>query len=113
MKYYARTLEHVCKEKQYITDVEHLIDGKICDEKELFWLQVQKVGYEKALMDYTNKFSRKAFSSSNVSSLRRNFKDMEDLKNTLQDDVLTTLFTFENFKLQGALKECNETHSIY
>ena len=113
IKYYVRSVEYVCKDKEYITDMENLINGKICDDKEILWLQAQKIRYEKALFDYTIKNPKKALSSPNISSLRRNFRDMEDLENNIQDDLLDTPFTPENFNLQGALKEWNDNPAIH
>ena len=85
VKYYASTIEYVCEGKQYISDIGHLVGRRICDHKEILWLEAQKVGYEKALMYYTIRNPKKALSSPKISSLKRLFKDIQKIKHTFQD----------------------------
>ena len=113
VKYYARAIEYVCKHNQYITDIEHLIDGRICDERQLLFLEARRVGVDKALVNYTINNPKKAFPSTSVSSLKKNFKDVQEMENNLRDDLLTTPFKPENFNLQGALKEWNDNPDMH
>ena len=100
--------EYVCKDHQYITDIPNLQNGKLLDDKEYLMERAKIVGFEKALVEYFEKYPKKALTSTNT--FINNFKAMEGLQKSIHDDLLQTPFNIENFDLeaQGKLKEWAE-----
>lgn len=99
------TVEYVCKGGGYITNLPNLVEGKLLSEKEFLVRQVEEKGVAKALLDYTKNNPEKAFSSRSVSALKKNFKDIQELENSVDCDNLESPFQIDNFNLQGKLKE--------
>ena len=50
------TVHYVCKDKQYITNLENLQDGKILEYKDFLLQRAKAVGYSDALFEYFVKF---------------------------------------------------------
>lgn len=113
IKFLSRCFEYICKDKQYITNIGHLREGKLLDPKEYLLQRVEYVGFEKALLEYAEKYPKKAFSASSVSTLKKNFKDMQKLQSQQEDDILESPFNMEHFHLNGALKEWTNNPNLF
>lgn len=105
VKNLQQAVKYVCKDREYITDLPELIDGRLLSEKEFLASQVEKKGVATALLDYTKDHPEKAFSSRSVSALKKNFKDIQEMENSLRGNVLKSPFKLQNFDLKDELKE--------
>jgi len=100
-----RAIAYVCKTNDYITNLENLHDGKLLTAKEFIIKEVQEKGIEKALIDHYQRSPEKAIAGTSVSSLKKQFNDIEKLKLTLQLDNVDTPFGLDNFDIQAQLKQ--------
>ena len=103
VKYLMNTIEYVCKDKQYISNIPNLQDGKILDDKEFVLQRTKEVGYKQALLEYSEMFPKKALTS--INTFKNNLKQIQALQESFDGDPLDTPFTMENFYLKGALAE--------
>ena len=105
----VRSLEHVlyyiCKNEQYISNLNNFVDGRILSLTEMLIKDVHKLGKEKALIKHTQEFPNKALSNLSLVSVNSYFKQLEQLNNSLQVDHVETPFKLEDFHLSEKLKE--------
>ena len=104
VKYLTRVVEYACKDKQYITNLPNLQDGKLLDEKDILLQRIQDIGYDKALAEYIQQYPKKALSGSSASVLMKNIRAAKQAMCEAKDDVLDTPFDIENFNLKGKLQ---------
>ena len=98
-------VQYVCKEKQYITNLENLQDGKLLSAKEFIYQQVQLKGVDKALLDYSQTHKEKALAGLSVSALKKHFNDIKKLELSTKIDQIETPFTLNDFNIDYILKE--------
>ena len=55
VKSLARAISYVCKNNQYITNLENLKDGRFLSDKQFIISQVKQKGVEQALIDHYNR----------------------------------------------------------
>ena len=111
VRFVTNTIEYICKGKQYITNLEYLQDGKLLDYKDILIQRAKEIGFEKALVEYTDKHPKKALAS--ISLLEKNFKKMQQLQFKVQDDVLESPFHIEHFNLKGSLLKWAQNPNLF
>ena len=102
VKYLEYAVQYVCKDKEYISNIPNLQDGKILDDKEFVLQRTKEVGYKQALVEYYDTFPKKALTT--INTFKNNLKQIQALQDSLQDDIIETPFTIENFEVKGILK---------
>lgn len=113
VKYLEHTIMYTCKDRQYITNIANLQYGKLLDQKDFFFERVHDVGHAQAIVEYSEKHPKKAFSGTSVSSLKKNYKDVEQLQYILCQDNIKSFVGMENFSLKGELKKWVEDPELY
>jgi hypothetical protein len=98
-------VQYVCKEKQYITNLENLQDGKLLSAKEFIYQQVRLKGVDKALLDYSQTHKEKALAGLSVSALKKHFNDIKKIELSTKIDKIETPFTLNDFNIDSILKE--------
>ena len=101
----THAIAYVCKNNDYITNIENLHEGKLLTAKEFIIKEVQEKGVEKALIDHYQRSPEKAIAGVSVSALKKQFHDIEKLKLTLKLDEIKTPFGLDHFKVQTQLKQ--------
>ena len=71
------TVHYVCKDKQYITNLENLQDGKLFEGKEFIYQKVELKGVDKALLDYSQTHKEKALPGVSITALKKHFNDIK------------------------------------
>jgi hypothetical protein len=104
-------VHYVCKDKQYITNLENLQDGKILDDKEFLLQRAKTVGYEEALFEYSVKYPKKALTS--IKKFKNNLQEIQQIQDQIEDDLLESPFQIENFNLQTPLKQWVQDPNLY
>lgn len=100
-----QAVSYICKDKNYITNLENLFDGRLLTAKEFIVKEVKDKGVEQALMDYYAKTPDKAIAGLSVGALKKHFNDIEKLKTTLRLDNIETPFGLDSFRAQPELQQ--------
>ena len=99
------TVYYVCKDKQYITNLDNLQDGQLLTAKEYIYQQVLLKGVDKALLDYSQTHKEKALAGLSVSALKKHFADIQKIELSTKIDLIDTPFTLDNFNIDPPLRE--------
>jgi hypothetical protein len=105
IKSLKQTVTYVCKNNNYITNLENLKNGRILSTKEFIINEVKEKGIEKALLDHFTRDPKKAIAGISVSALKKQFYDIQKLKTILQIDEVNTPFQLHHFDVKGTLKK--------
>lgn len=97
VKNLVNVVNYVCKNNQYITNLDNFKDGQLLSAKRFIISQVQEKGIEQALIDHYNRDPEKAIAGISVSALKKQFADIQKIQ--LQQDQINTPFTLENFDI--------------
>lgn len=98
-------VHYVCKDKQYITNLENLREGELLTAKEFIYQQVKEKGVEKALLDYSQTHKEKALAGVSVSALKKHFNDIKKIELLTKIDRIDTPFTLKDFNIDSVLRE--------
>lgn len=104
VKSLPHAINYVCKNNQYITNLENLQDGRLLSVKQFIISQVKQKGMERALIDHYQRDPEKAIAGISVSALRKQFHDIDQMQTALQQDTIDTPFTLENFDISNELQ---------
>lgn len=99
------TVHYVCKDKQYITNLENLQDGQLLTAKEFIYQQVQLKGLDKALLEYSQTHKEKALAGVSLSGLKKHFTDIKKFELSTKIDYIDTPFTLKDFNIDTPLQE--------
>lgn len=105
VKQLKQAISYVCKDKNFITNLENIQNGKLLSAKEFIIKQVNEKGVEKALIDYYEQSPDKALAGISVSALKKQFHDIEKLKRSLKLDTIETPFGLDHFDIHAQLKQ--------
>lgn len=98
------TVHYVCKDKQYITNLENLQEGQLLTAKEFIYQQVQLKGVDKALLDYSQTHKERALAGVSVSAIKKHFADIQKMELSTQIYFIDTPFKLKDFKIEDPLK---------
>ena len=96
---------YVCKDKQYITNLENLHEGELLTAKEFIYQQVQLKGVDKALLEYSQTHKEKALAGVSVSALKKHFSDIQKIELATKIEKIDTPFLLKHFNLGDELQE--------
>ena len=115
VKQLRQAVSYVCKDNDYITNFENLIQGRLLTAKEFIIKHLNEKGVEQALIDYYNTTPDKAIAGLSVSALKRHFSDIQRLKDALQMDKIDTPFSLDSFKVHPEVQQWmhNPKHTLF
>ena len=96
---------YVCKDKQYITNLENLHEGELLTAKEFIYQQVQLKGVDQALLEYSQTHKEKALAGVSVSALKKHFSDIQKIELATKIEKIDTPFLLKHFNLGDELQE--------
>ena len=98
-------IDYVCKDGDYITNIDTLMNRKLLTEKQFLIKEVNEKGKDQALLDYYERSPEKAITGISISSLKKQFEQLEKIKLALHQDEIETPFTLENFAIDEKLQK--------
>jgi len=104
VKSLTHAISYVCKNNQYITNLDNLKDGQLLSAKQFIISQVKEKGIEQALIEHYQRDPEKAIAGISISALKKQFYDIQKIQSTLQQDQIHTPFTLQNFNISTQLK---------
>lgn len=101
-----RAINHVCKNNQYITNLENLQHGQLLPAKQLIISQVKEKSVKRVLIEHDQKDPEKTIAGISISALKKQFNDTQEIQTplALQQDKIDTPFTLENFNIAPELQ---------
>lgn len=86
VRFFSKTVEYVCKDKDYRSNIIYLQDGRILDHKDILIQRAKQIGIQIPLNEYPTKYPKKALSS--ICSLEKNFQKIQQIQDQIEDDLL-------------------------
>ena len=96
---------YTCKDKHYITNLENIQDGQLLTAKEFLYKQVQLMGLDQALLQYSQTHKENAFAGPSVSGIKKHFTDLQRIELSTKLDSIDTPFTLDHFHITDDLEE--------
>jgi hypothetical protein len=103
-----RTVEYVCKGKDYIANMKNLVDGVFTTRIKLMKDMVAKLGKEEALLLYDEMYPELSAGGSSLSALDRYYTCLEGIKIRAEQKKLrkmSTPFQLSDFKEHPVIQE--------
>ncbi len=99
-----RVVQYVCKDGEYITDLENIRDGKYLTLKEMLIDDAKNMGYIQALVKHCETLPNKALASVSLSASKKYFQELNQIKQSLTADCVDTPFKLKDFNLNKTMK---------
>lgn len=108
VKSLTHAITYVCKNNQYITNLENLQHGQLLPAKQLIISQVKEKSVGRLLIEHYQKDPEKTIAGISISALKKQFNDTQEIQTplavALQQDQVHTPFTLENFDIDSELQ---------
>ena len=101
-------VDYVCKDKEYITNIDEILDGYYLTRSEYLLEMCDKMGVEETAEYFLMKYPEEVLEGKGMSYLVRNLRAVDDVKQKMRALTRTrepSVFTLDDFNLPDVVKQ--------
>lgn len=105
VKHLAKVIAYICKQSDYVTSFENIIDGKLVTLKQTLMRSADAEGISKTLLDFCSSHTDKAFNSLGLINAQKFLEKKSFLEQEMQDEKVETPFRTTDFIMPPKLQD--------